>query len=463
MRLPLAIPLDARNSDETIDARMSNMLVEMYEDKAYVVNRAGLSKLADQTGAANGVMAFNGELISLFGEDIYKMESDFEFGSEVKLSDAPSGSRFGISNSITGTGEFFVIGAYWDSSLGVSRHGSVFFYSRNGSSVSKLQKILPELPGSNGQFGLSVKISQNGNYLAVSGFESSVAYTFLYRKVLNQFVFLKKIASGFEFDFSGDENTLAIAQTDSVDIYENTGGDFSYSATIVGSDTVSGDSFGASISLSGDGTTCAVGASAEDTAPFSDNGAVYIFVNSSGWSQQQKISPQSPANSLRFGINVSLDSTGDTLIASTFNATSQGTIQVFTRNAGVWSFDEQISEPGGASSASFGFFANISSDAGRIFASAYQKFVASPLTIGVAYVFEDQSGSWTLVQTIIQSDFGFNTNFSYAGEMSDDGNNILCGAWLANKSYLFLREEIRVGSLIDTVAAGTYDFAQTST
>lgn len=72
MRLPLAIPLDSRSGSSTVDARLTNAIVENYEGRLTVSKRPGLTQLSATTGNGNGVVCFNGSLFSLFGTAAYK-------------------------------------------------------------------------------------------------------------------------------------------------------------------------------------------------------------------------------------------------------------------------------------------------------------------------------------------------------------------------------------------------------
>lgn len=73
MRLPLAIPFDARNTSTAKDARLTNTVSESYEGRLTVSRRAGLQVLTGLPGAGEGVVCFNGGLIALSGTDVYSV------------------------------------------------------------------------------------------------------------------------------------------------------------------------------------------------------------------------------------------------------------------------------------------------------------------------------------------------------------------------------------------------------
>ena len=72
MRLPLAIPLDARTSSATKDARLTNVVSEQYQSRSLVRARPGLALIDSQAGAANGATCHDGTLITVFGGNAYK-------------------------------------------------------------------------------------------------------------------------------------------------------------------------------------------------------------------------------------------------------------------------------------------------------------------------------------------------------------------------------------------------------
>ncbi len=106
MRLPLAIPLDARTGEETKDARLTNAVVENYEGRLTVSKRPGLSKTETIAGAANGVVCFNGTLISLFGTTIYKEAATDLFNLQFEGVDGSQAlTNAGTGGTLTGDGD----------------------------------------------------------------------------------------------------------------------------------------------------------------------------------------------------------------------------------------------------------------------------------------------------------------------------------------------------------------------
>lgn len=99
MRLPLAIPLDSRDGDADQDGRLVNMVVEQYEDKLFVEPRPGLSVVSLANGTADGVVCFNGQLVSLFGAKfgVFDLESP----------EWDSGTTYDFQSSVWYLGDFY--------------------------------------------------------------------------------------------------------------------------------------------------------------------------------------------------------------------------------------------------------------------------------------------------------------------------------------------------------------------
>ena len=72
MRLPLAIPLDARTGSATKDARLTNTVVENYQGRQTVAKRPALDQISTTTGTASGAVCFGGTLVTIYGTVLSK-------------------------------------------------------------------------------------------------------------------------------------------------------------------------------------------------------------------------------------------------------------------------------------------------------------------------------------------------------------------------------------------------------
>jgi len=108
---------------------------------------------------------------------------------------------------------------------------------------------------------------------------------------------------------------------------------FTVESKHVGSDTSTGDLFGAAVAV--DGVTFVVGAPAND-GDGSGAGAAYVFVRDGAtWLQEQRLAPTDPAADNSFGAAVAVD--GDTaVVGAPGSAVSAGAAYVFTRVGSTW-------------------------------------------------------------------------------------------------------------------------------
>src|SRR5882762_1597082 len=154
---------------------------------------------------------------------------------------------------------------------------------------------------------------------------------------------------GFTVALSGDGNTMAVGataedsapkgingnQTDhsalnagAVYVFVRSGGNWIQQAYVKTSNAKAGDQFGASLALSGDGNTLAVGATGESSSATGVNGnqadtsmsgagAVYVFTRSGAtWTQQAFVKASNTGEKEdgdQFGYSVAISSDGNTL------------------------------------------------------------------------------------------------------------------------------------------------------
>jgi hypothetical protein len=203
----------------------------------------------------------------------------------------------------------------------------------------------------------------------------------------------------------------------------------------------SGDYFGRSVSLSGDGKVAAVASPWDDDVAV-DSGAVFVFVqNSMGeWNRVQKLKANDASNYIYLGgigtqtdqlRGVSISGDGSIIVAGSSyndpNGTDSGAAYVFEKSGSTWTQFQKIVASDGAASDHFGASVSVSRDGSTIaVGSPYDDTTTDQ---GAAYIFEKVGGTWTQVQKIVQSDTLANTSFGGTGvELTDDGTTILVGA-----------------------------------
>jgi hypothetical protein len=175
------------------------------------------------------------------------------------------------------------------------------------------------------------------------------------------------------------------------------------------------DSFGTSVSASGD--TAVVGMPGDDEEAV-NAGAAYVFTRSDGiWSQQQKLTASDAGSNKKFGKSVSLD--GETAVIGSYESA-----YVFVRINGQWSEQQKLSSDG-VTGEDFGYSVAVEDDTAVV--GAYLDSSDSTQS-GSAYVFTRSAEDWTqqqrLVAPVVQSFARFGNSLSISGD------SLLVGAYL---------------------------------
>lgn len=200
------------------------------------------------------------------------------------------------------------------------------------------------------------------------------------------------------------------------------------------------DVFGFSVSLSADGRTLAVGAPGEDSGSggidgnqndnsLENSGAVYVFTRGgNAWTQQAYIKADSPVTGGDFGGSVSLSADGNTLAvrATKSRDGGPGVVYVFKRDVRTWS-QQSLLEP--TPESSLGPSLSLSTD-GSTIAVGSQLNLGSigEYATGAAYVFVQDTGSWSQERFITASNPDREDYFGVSVSLSGDGNTLVVGA-----------------------------------
>ena len=202
-------------------------------------------------------------------------------------------------------------------------------------------------------------------------------------------------------------------------VFERCGSEWIEIARLVPSDGVVGDRFGAAVALDGD--TALVGA-----PEAGDEGAVYIFERSGpDWIQVAKRTAITGASGDRYGDAVALD--GEWAFVGAWGDDDQGSqsgsVWIYERNGGLWSFEAKLLPGGVDASDAFGISVDVSGDWAVVGAEGDGDggFLA-----GAVYVFEFDAGSWSEYQKVVPAGAGFTANFGHS--VAIDGSYFAAGA-----------------------------------
>jgi hypothetical protein len=210
---------------------------------------------------------------------------------------------------------------------------------------------------------------------------------------------------------------------------------------LVASDGVEADSFGTSVSISGE--TAVIAADRDDDNGF-NSGSAYVFIrNGTSWTEQQKLVASDGAQDADFGNSVSIG--GDTIIIGAPGDDDvgdyTGSAYVFVRSGTNWTEQQKLLASDIAPDHIFGNSVSISGETAVIGAIGDDN---NGDTSGSAYVFVRSGTSWTEQQKLLASDgteddrFGVSVSISgetaVIGADGDDDNGNLSGS-----AYVFVR------------------------
>ncbi len=426
----------------------SGVYVKIEEKSGLVFNKEGLLSL-------NSVAAVE-QLNTAERKAIFRLLYESGVLSKWKkltASDGAEGDFFGKSVSLSADGQTLAVGAYGDEDKGLDS-GSVYVFSRSGNAWTEQQK-LTALDGAPGDyFGDRVSLSDDGQTLAVGayrdddkGLDSGSVYVF--HRSGNAWTQQPKLTAsdgaegdcfGNSVNLSTDGQTLAVgakndddkgASSGSVYVFSRSGNAWTQQPKLTASDGASLDYFGASVSLSADGQTLAVGAHGDDDKG-SNSGSVYVFSRSgNAWTEQPKLTALDGAPGDFFGESVSLSADGQTLAVGADgdqdNGSFSGSVYVFSRSGNAWTQQPKLMAFDGAPGDRFGENVSLSAD-GQTLAIGAKNDKDKGSDSGSVYVFHRSRNTWTEQQKLTVSGWKPKDSFGTSVSLSANGQTLAVGA-----------------------------------
>ncbi len=376
---------------------------------------------------------------------------------ELTATDGAASDSFGYSVSVSG--DTAVIGARGKNGF----QGAVYVFVRSGGVWSQQQELTAIDGAASDNFGYSVSVSGDTAVIGAYGKNrvQGAAYVFVRRNFFwsqqQELTAIDGAASdnfGYSVSVSGDTAVIGAYGKNSVQgaayVFVRSGGVWSQQQELTATDGAASDSFGYSVSLSGD--TAVIGAYSKNRA----QGAAYVFVGSGGqWSQQQELTASDGAVNNDFGYSVSVS--GDTAVIGAWGKNNyRGAVYVFVRSGGVWSQQQELTVSNGAA-ISFGYSVSVSGDT-AVIGAVNQGANGSQ---GAAYVFVQSNGVWSQQQELTASDGAANNYFGVSVSVSGDtavigaygktiGSNSAQGA-----AYVFVRPRLGANALLVGSAGGS--------
>ena len=358
---------------------------------------------------------------------------------KITASDAAANDYFGASVSLSSDGSTALVGAYGKS----SSTGAAYIFTKSGSTWTQQAKLVASDAATSDLFGISVSLSADGSTALVGarGKSSSTGAAYIFTKSGSTWVQQQKItasdtatsdAFGISASLSSDGSTALVGaygkggHTGAAYIFTRSGSTWTQQAKLTASDAANSTYFGASVSLSSDGSMALVGAYGSAATGVSNTGAAYVFTRSgSTWTQQQKISASDAAAYDYFGNSVSISADGSTAIVGAWaKSTNTGAAYIFTRSGSTWTQQSILSASDVIENDYFGASVSLSGDGSVALVGAYRK----SSNAGAAYVFTRSGSTWTQQQKISASDAAAYDYFGNSVSISADGSTALVGA-----------------------------------
>ncbi len=364
--------------------------------------------------------------------------------AKLVASDGAAGDFFGVSVALSGDGQTALVGAP-GATFG---RGAAYVFTRSGTTWTQQAKLVASDGVSGDQFGTSVALSSDGTTALVGApAGQGAAYVFV-RSGTTWTQQAKLVGSdtvggdafGASVALSGDGNTALVGAQEvgirrgAVYVFVRSGTTWTQQAKLVASDGVSGDQFGTSVALSGDGNTALVGAPSATVGLQPIQGAAYVFARSgASWTQQAKLTAADGVGGDRFGSSVALSAAGTGfLFLIGARGAIQGAAYVFVKSLLVPIIvqEQKLTASDGAPFDNFGASVALSGDGQTALVGAPLAKIGSNSQQGAAYLFVRGSGTppWSQQQKLTAADGTAGDESGFSVALSADSNTALAGA-----------------------------------
>ena len=300
----------------------------------------------------------------------------------IKASNAGGGDQFGANVSLSADGNTLAVGAPNEDSAatgidgsqgeGATNSGAVYVFTRSGAAWTQQAFVKASNTGAGDFFGSAVRVSSDGNTLAVGAYREDSA----------------------AIGVNGNQADNLAVDSGAVYVFTRSGANWSQQAYVKASNTDTRDEFGLHLALSGDGNTLAVGARGEASSATgiggletdnlaNESGAVYVFTRSGAtWAQQAYVKASNAQNGDRFGRAVALNGDGNVLVVAAVDessaatgidgdqannrATFSGAAYGFVRSGATWTQVRYIKASNTGAGDFFGWSLALSADGGTL-------------------------------------------------------------------------------------------------
>ncbi len=355
--------------------------------------------------------------------------------AELTASDSAVGDLFG--NSVAVSGSTAVIGAPNHIVDSNGFQGAAYVFVQSGSTWSRQAELTASDGKAFSYFGENVAVSGSTAVIGSPGSTNvpGSAYVFAlgFGNGVQQAELTAPDGAANDVDVFGhsvavSDNTALVGAPDhtvgsnqnqgSAYVFVESGGTSSQPVELTASDGKANDKFGYSVAVSG--SIAVIGAPFRTVGSNSQQGAVYVFVDSGGtWSQRAELTASDGKTGDDFGYSVAVS--GDAaVIGAPYRNQAQGAAYVFAQSGGAWSQVAELTASDGAAYGYFGWSVAASGSTAIVGASGY----SGP---GAAYVFVESGSTWSQQAELTASDGVANDEFGISVALS--GSTALVGAW----------------------------------
>jgi len=368
----------------------------------------------DADTAVVGAVLDDGPAGSNQGSAYVFVRSGTSWHLQAKLTaeDGQANDNFGSSVAISA--DTVVVGAENDDGPAGDSQGSVYVFTRSGTTWNQQAKLTAADAAASDLFGGAAAI--DGNTVVVGARGEGVggsAYVFV-RSGTTWSQQAKLTDSPTAFDLFGRSvgirgNTALVgdpndgANSGAAYVFVRTGTVWSQQQQLTAADAAAGDAFGVSVALSGESVV--VGAQSDVGPAGMTQGSAYVFVRSGTvWSQQQKLTASDAAAGDTFGTSVAFS--GESVVIGAFGddgpaGMGQGSAYVFVRSGTVWSEQQKLTAADASANDFLGISVSISGERALVGAPFHDGPVGSQ---GSAYVFSRSVTVWSQQQELTADD-----------------------------------------------------------
>ena len=201
--------------------------------------------------------------------------------------------------------------------------------------------------------------------------------------------------------------------------------------------------FGSAIDTAADGRTAIVGAPDRNTRHGKTSGAAYLFRRSDeGWTRQEALVRDNGSKYDLFGHSVSISGDGTTVAVGAVsednrNGRGAGSVYVFRKSDGAWTQRAKLTADEGSANADFGCAVSVSDDGTTIAIGARYAVDSENRQMGTAYVFTEADDDWVQRTTLRADETAPGAAFGSSVAMSGDGSVVVAGARSAGSASAF--------------------------